>query len=292
MLLGVVEDEEALHLRALHDQVGVVARALRRRTVVLRDRAADHDAGVQRQVGQRHLQQRSADVVEVHVDPVGADHRPQRLGDVVGLVVHALVEAELVDDVGALLGPARRADDPAALQLGDLPDDRAGRAGRTADQDRVALLQLTDAQQAEVGGQAGGAEQRDGDQRVGALGEDLHRAGATLLGDDVLLPAGQAADERTHGVLVGRGLDDLADAHRADDLADADGRQVGVLLHPAADGRVEREVGDLHQRLAVTELGHGLAGELDVLVRGEGGGGALGQAPHPVGLGGAHDRRA
>jgi len=53
-----------------------------------------------------------------------------RATDILGLVVDGRVEAEVLDDPSALVRPARDADRPASLDLGDLPGDAPDGTGR------------------------------------------------------------------------------------------------------------------------------------------------------------------
>ena len=85
------------------------------------------------------------------VDAVRAG-RGEPLASSRALVVDGGVEAELVGEPGALLVAAGDADGAAALDLGDLADHGADRAGRRRDDHRLAGLRLADVEQAEVGG--------------------------------------------------------------------------------------------------------------------------------------------
>ena len=124
----VVERDEALHAPAPRDQVEVVGRTGRAALVVVgRDGAAQHDATVLVQPAEHGVEDGSADVVEVHVDAIGAE-LGQLAGEVGGAVVDAAVEAQVVDDPRALLVGPGDADHPAAEDLGDLPGDRTGGA--------------------------------------------------------------------------------------------------------------------------------------------------------------------
>jgi hypothetical protein len=89
----------------------------------------------------------------------------ERLRDVLRLVVDRRVESELLDDVAALVRPTGDTDGAAALDLGDLTDDRADRSGGARHDHRVARLGLSDVQQSEVGGQPGHAERADVDRQ-------------------------------------------------------------------------------------------------------------------------------
>ena len=82
---------------------------------------------------------------------------------------------------GALVGSAGRADHRAALVLGDLDHGGADGASRARYEDDVAFLQLRDAQEACIGGQAGHASNAE----EGALGQAdvrqfLHHGGLGL----------------------------------------------------------------------------------------------------------------
>src|SRR5258708_13952536 len=108
----VVEDDEALHPPSPDQQVDVVARACRWPVAVVGgDRSAQDDAAFQRELAEAVVEDRAADVVEVQVDAVGAA-LAQTCREVVVLVVARLVEAQLLDYVGALLPPPRPAPHP------------------------------------------------------------------------------------------------------------------------------------------------------------------------------------
>ena len=68
------------------------------------------------------------------------------------------VEAELAGEHGALLVAPGNADDPAARELRQLPDDMADRSAGGRDDHRLPGLWAADVEQAEVGGEAVGPE--------------------------------------------------------------------------------------------------------------------------------------
>ena len=76
-------------------------------------------------------------------------------------MIEAIVEAEFVLDVVAFVLAAGDADRARALDLRDLPDRRADRAGGRRDHHGLAGLRLADIEQAGIGGHAGHAEHAD-----------------------------------------------------------------------------------------------------------------------------------
>src|SRR6187455_225735 len=99
-----------------------------RYAVILRDRAAAGDAAAVVHQRETRLENVAADIVEIDVDAVGS-RRPQRLEGRAVLVIDRGVEAEFGRQPLALVLAAGDADDVAALDLRDLPDDRPDGAG-------------------------------------------------------------------------------------------------------------------------------------------------------------------
>ena len=114
---------------------------------------------------EHRIEDLAADVIEVDIDPLGT-MLPQRLLDVFGLVVDGGVEAQIVDDVLALLGSAGDADRVAPLDLGDLTGDHADGTGRPGDDHGFAGFRLTDVEQAEIGRHSGRAEDTQPDRQA------------------------------------------------------------------------------------------------------------------------------
>src|SRR4029077_14631654 len=107
-----MEYQEAFHPRVTHDQVEVILRTGRHfisEIVVLRDRAAYHDSPALGQPGECVVQDLTADVVEVHVDSLGAVARP-RLAYFLVLIIDSGVEAGYLREPLALLASARDSD--------------------------------------------------------------------------------------------------------------------------------------------------------------------------------------
>ena len=70
------------------------------------------------------------DIVEVHIEPIWG-RLQQGLGQIAGrFIVYDVVDADLLEK-RAFVGAARRSCDRVPLDLGDLTDNRADRAGRT-----------------------------------------------------------------------------------------------------------------------------------------------------------------
>src|ERR1044072_6501362 len=114
-----------------------------RDAVLLRDRAAAGDAAAvvhQRAAGFQNV---AADIVEIDVDALGR-RSAQRLEGRTVLVVDRGIEAEFGSQPLALVLAAGDADDVAALDLRDLPDDRADTAGGCRYDNRLAFLPFAD----------------------------------------------------------------------------------------------------------------------------------------------------
>src|SRR5262245_38198007 len=97
-ILGIeVPDDEAARRDALADEGAHQARA-GLRGVVLRDRAAQGDAGIEVEMAEHRVAHGAADVVEVDVDAVRASGLDGGGEVLLGLVVEAGIEAEGVLD--------------------------------------------------------------------------------------------------------------------------------------------------------------------------------------------------
>src|SRR5207253_2639296 len=110
----------------------------------------------------------------------------------VALVVHAVVETEVLDDVAALGRATRATDDPAgAVLLRQLAGDRPDGPRGGGDEDGVALLDVTDVVQPEPRGDAGVAEHAEEGGRGRGQGVREHGdrgCARAVAGDRVLLP--------------------------------------------------------------------------------------------------------
>src|SRR5215208_855507 len=116
----VVGDDEPGHAGVVDQQRPVIGGAPDAvGGVVLGDGPADDDTRLAAEPRQRRVEDLAPHVVEVDVDAVGAV-LSEGFGDVLALVVDRGVEAEVVDHVAALLGPAGNANGATALDLGDL----------------------------------------------------------------------------------------------------------------------------------------------------------------------------
>ena len=102
---------------------------------------------------QRGVHHDAADILEVAVDAVGAS-RLEILVQLAGLVVDAGIEPQLLDDEVALGLAAGDAHGAAALQLGELSDHAADRAGGRGHHHGLAGERLAVLQQTDPGGRA------------------------------------------------------------------------------------------------------------------------------------------
>ena len=196
-LIHEVHHDEALHDQALHhDQAGHAARPGRRRhAVILRDRAAAGDAAAIVHLRQAGFENVAADIVEIDVDAFRR-RGLQRLERRTVLVIDRGIEAEFAGQPVALVLAAGDADDMAALDLGDLADDRSDRAGRGRDHDGLAGLRLADIEQPEIGGEAGDAV--DAEQMRHRL-DPRHLAQVLCRHGRIILPAGIAEHDVARG---------------------------------------------------------------------------------------------
>ncbi len=172
---------------------------------------------------------------------------------VVVLVVDGRIEAQFLDQIAALVGAAGDADHARALDPGNLPDHRANRTGSSGHQHRLALLGLAHFQQAKIGGQARHAQRAEEGRQRRQARIDLVQGMA--VGDRILLHAQQAADEIADRELRVLRLSHLAERDGAHHAAYGYRRHVGILagVHPAAHGRVQRNVADLDLHFAVAQ---------------------------------------
>src|SRR5918994_903359 len=128
--MPVVERQEPLHRRPAVDELEVVGRSGRTPVLVVdRDRAAQHHPGVHRQAVEHRTEDGPAHVVEVDVDPVRAQLLQSRV-QVVGAVVDGAVEPQVVEEPPRLVVGPTDPDHAAAVDLGDLGGEGAGRPAR------------------------------------------------------------------------------------------------------------------------------------------------------------------
>ena len=135
-------------------------------------------------------------------------------------------------------------DDPAALELGNLPGNRAGCPGRARYHAGLAGFGLPDVQNTEICGQARHSQdaQRPGQ---GSLSRNFCRRHQTapLTGRGILLPAKAALHALARLKTRMTRLHDLAHAQGTHDLANLDRRDIALaVFDPAAHGRLKGEV--------------------------------------------------
>src|SRR5258706_2952669 len=156
-----IEDNEALQLEALRENISYILQPLRwRRGVVGGDQAAKRNASEQVHLREHGIEDLPADVLEVDVDALGAGGL-EIGGEIAAPVVDTGIEAQVFRDVPAFVRPAGNADGAAALDLRNLADDRADGARRGRDNDGFAGLRLPYFEQAEIRGPNGHAYSAD-----------------------------------------------------------------------------------------------------------------------------------
>ena len=241
-------DGQAPDQRQPHQLRHAVGPLGQRRGVVVGDAPAHRHPRELIEQGQHRVEHLAAHVLEVQVDAVGAG-RLQVGGEGVAAVADARVEAELVHDVVALLPRTGDAHHPVPLDLGNLPDHRAHRAGGGRHHDHVAVLQPADLEQADVGGQAGHAEHPEGGRDGGGPGVEL--ADAAAVREAVLLPPRAGQHEVALGEPVVPRRHDPPHRPPGHHVAQLDRRRVRrPRVHAAPHVGVERQVDGADEHLA------------------------------------------
>ena len=154
-------------------------------------------------------------------------------------MIEAQIEAELLDRVFALLRPAGDADGARTLDLRDLSDDGAHRAGGGGHDYGLSGLRLADVQQSHVRGERWHAEHAECARR---LFESAERKEIFSITDSEFLPAGVAEHEVAGLEAWIVGSDDATDGPARHDFPDRDGARIRgcALVHHAAHVRIER----------------------------------------------------
>ena len=206
----------------------------------------------------------AAHILEIDVDAVRAGGGERGFQVPAGPVVDRGVHPGLVAEPGAFLVRAGGADHAAALQLGDLADDRADRARGRRDEHRLALLRPADVEQADIGRLARHAEHAD----IGLERRDVRIDGPERLavGRMVVAPAPASAEHmRARGKASALRLLDAPDEIAVQRLADLERRRIALPVADApADIGIDRhpERADQHFALAGDRHGRGLQGEI------------------------------
>ena len=198
----------------------------------------------------------AADVVEVHVDALGARLRQRRV-EVAGAVVDRAVEAELVEQERALLRSARDADDPAAGRLGDLRGQATDRARRGRHEHRLAGLDVRHPAHADHGRQTDVREDRqpDGERHARACAAPSRAApsaSGSVLTIARVVQSARASTIVTRLEAVRPRLLHLGEDHPDHRIAGPQRHDVRPLqLRPHEVARIERQVDRPDQQLAV-----------------------------------------
>ncbi|MNO87911.1 hypothetical protein D3C76_793450 [compost metagenome] len=164
-----------------------------------------------------------------------------------------------------------------------MPGNAANRTGGAGDDYSVAGFRRADVEQGEIGGHAGHAQCRQIARQGGQIRVDLVETGR--LAEKIVLHAEGAVHIVADRKIRVSGGNNLADAQCTHDLAETDRRDIRLaFVHPAAHGRVQRQVFDFHQDLAFGRRAHGLFAKGEVCP-GDGAHRALGEEKLTVGLG-------
>ena len=167
--------------------------------------------------------------------------------------------------------------DPAARDLCHLARDRADRARRRRDHDRIARRRPADLDETEISGEPRHAQDTDGGRERSQC--RVHLACAGTLRDGVVLPAGVVVDDIAGLEARVPALHDPADRAAHDDVAEWKRRIVAQLRpHPQPHVGVEGEPDRPHKQLAVSGFGYRRLDEAEIRLLGR---------PHRAG--GEHD---
>ena len=211
------------------------------------------------QVQQCGVEAGAADIFEHHVEAFrrcGDEFGKQRVR-ILAAVVDGMVEAQFRRQAPAFIGAAGDADDARPRKPCQLPGDRTHGTGCGTDQQCLAGDRPQYAVDADMGGQAGTARNRDVmAHRCDAARIDRPVAVASPA-DRIILDGVNALDpvaELDARRLAGH---HPADGTRAHGVADCDGWQVaGAVVEPAAHRRVNRRVMVADQEFAFADLGN------------------------------------
>ena len=157
---------------------------------------------------QRCVEHLTTDIVEEHVDPVGASARKTSIYVFV-LVVNCRVEAQLVREESAFLGSTCDPDGAATLDLGDLAHMSANRASSARHDDGLALLRRADLYKTAVSGQTRDSQRVQIRGQGSQTGIGFHQK--TTVRDRVLLHAINSGHQITSGKSRVLARDHLAD---------------------------------------------------------------------------------
>lgn len=240
--------------------------------VVLRDHTASNDAAEVVHASDSGLKLLATDVLVVDVNALGSQAL-ESLERLLGLVVEAAVEAELLGDEVELLVVADGADDGQALVLGELADELADGAGGGGDEDGLALLGDADVVEGRVGSETRHAEWAEEELGVEVVGVLDHVGGlGDFLGENSVL-CGGGLEERADlvaGLELGVvALEDGGDAAVGDGRVQFKSGSVGLDVgraHAATLVGVEGDVVDLDGDAAG---GRGLLGVEAIVLDGD-----------------------
>src|SRR5215831_14792427 len=186
---GIVEDNESFHARPCYNEVEVVCRTRRGRNVIVaRDCAAEHYSCLEAQAGKHLIEDNPTDIVEKHIDAIGAKGR-KLSANVLRLIINNAIKTELIPKPIAFGFTASGSDHPASLDLGDLTRNRSGRARCSRDYKCISRLDLPYVEYSEVSSRAGYSKQTEGEVGWHTCRKLAHWKKVRTIGRDVVLPA-------------------------------------------------------------------------------------------------------
>src|ERR1039458_8165603 len=210
----VVENDEALHSPSTRDQHRrVLDPAPRTSGVVLRDRPAENDPSVHRDVGEHGVENLSTHVVKVEINALGA-RLVESPTQMLLAIVQALVEGVRLHHLGALLRS---------------PGGETEECGNARHAEHV-----------HHGGEIETEPAR------------YHGKTVLIVREDPLLPVRHSKDDVAHLVVRVARFDDEPGTAASDDFTQLNGRKVSRrVVHPRTNRGIDTQHGDFYQCLAI-----------------------------------------
>ena len=253
-----IKNDKALHAASIGNNRHQIIRAgFRLRCIIGGNRTAHDDAAIKIDVVERCFKDGAAYIVEKYIPFIGAVMCDLG-GYVFRFVINDRIKTGFFRQPAAFFFSAGNADHVAALQFGNLSDNRSGRTGRAGNQNRFTGFRHANIHQAEIGRHTSNAQNGKHHFRRHARRYFIHAGRAfARCNDRIVLPAAGGLHQFACGKIGMIGGDDLRYAACAHRFANLNRRQIaGSVNHPVALCRVKRQHQVFDQNFVVTDLRH------------------------------------